>query len=480
MAKKNDKEKYEEPEVGTCTVSSFFQNSIEARIPEYQRGYVWDETKIEQLIIDLEEHFFEDDNFNENSPSYYFGTVLVHYTGNEYNIIDGQQRITTLLLMNHAWLVENSILSKEKWNLEYNSLISQKNVKANYELLKKASTKVKRYLSQIFSNLIFTVIITKSEDEAFIFFDSQNNRGIPLSPVDFLKSYHLRELKGKENLQEIFARSWDSNNRNKFLNKLFNLILWRNRNWKGKEIDFENRDTILQSFQKNTLKKSDDERVTLYPNAFNSLSSHLSFNEEYGVTIQPNQLHLQTRAEDYPFAIRQPIQKGIGFFLFTEKYYSIYNILFKEKRFPELANSYDKLYNNVSKYLRDFFELCVVSYYDKFKNKKLLHFVLWLDYLLGSYRLKQSSIVSRTIVKILRDKGQNLLDVIEMSYRPETVFDFLQKEVENISDEEMGKTYKGVRLVYKNNNLNYYADERGNDDDLKNKKHWINAKLIKK
>ena len=118
-----------------------------------------------------------------------------------------------------------------------------------------------------------------------------------------------------------------------------------------------------------------------------------------------------------------------------------------------------------------------VAYYDKFKDYKLVEFGLWLDYLLGSYRVKQHTIVRQTIVKILREKSQNLLDVIEMAYRPEDVFSF----IENITNDDLYKdvndygTENGVRNIYRRNNLDFFNKvEKDNERiNLGNKLSWI-------
>src|SRR5690606_579402 len=121
------------------------------------------------------------------------------------------------------------------------------NIKTNYSYLKHSESlaRIKEFVASILGKLIFTVIITNCEDEAFTFFDSQNNRGVSLGAVDFLKSYHLRELKDKIDIQTKFVKQWDSNNANQFLDELFSQTLWRSRNWKGKNIQFENKDLIL-------------------------------------------------------------------------------------------------------------------------------------------------------------------------------------------------------------------------------------------
>ena len=475
--------------VGTCIVNDFFTEKVKTVLPDYQRPYVWDKDKVEQLFKDFEEHFFINNQFNKNAPLYYLGSILLYEKDiDTFEVIDGQQRITTLLITDYACNKNKSYLQNNNWNLEYSSLLSSAMIKKNYTYIKNLTTRNKQHIEEIFNKLVFTVIITNSKDEAFTFFDTQNARGVSLSAVDFLKSYHLRELKGKELLQEKFAKTWDRNNTGQFLNNLFNGILWRNREWKGENLYFEDKDAILNSFQKQTIKEADNEVIQLYPNVFNTLSKSLTFSSKEGVIIQPSPLSLQTRAEQYPFTIRQPIQKGIGFFLYTEKYFAIYQLLFEEKTIQELNKIYDELLKGMSHYFKSFFRLAIVSYYDKFKDFKLVEFALWLDYLLGSYRINQKSIVARTVVKILRDNKQNLLDVIEMAYRPEDVIDFLKsitnddyykKDLKDLGGKN-GVRKNGVRKKYLKNNLVFFKDQIEKEDSLSNKKNWIDAYIINK
>ena len=62
-------------------------------IPDFQRSYVWTNKNLEKLISDFEESQY--DNKNE----YYMGTLLLYDNNSKYEIIDGQQRITTLAIL---------------------------------------------------------------------------------------------------------------------------------------------------------------------------------------------------------------------------------------------------------------------------------------------------------------------------------------------------------------------------------------------
>ncbi|MFZ2876611.1 MAG: DUF262 domain-containing HNH endonuclease family protein, partial [Enterococcus aquimarinus] len=75
------------------SVSNVFDN-INYLVPIYQRNFAWTETQIVQLIEDVESSI---DGSNKN---YFLGNLIVNQTDNNvYEVIDGQQRLTTLYLI---------------------------------------------------------------------------------------------------------------------------------------------------------------------------------------------------------------------------------------------------------------------------------------------------------------------------------------------------------------------------------------------
>ncbi|MEK6589095.1 MAG: DUF262 domain-containing protein, partial [Nitrospinota bacterium] len=63
------------------------------RVPEYQRPFSWEEENFQDLIQDLIDA--------EKGQEYFLGTVVLHWKEREnvYDIVDGQQRITTLMIL---------------------------------------------------------------------------------------------------------------------------------------------------------------------------------------------------------------------------------------------------------------------------------------------------------------------------------------------------------------------------------------------
>lgn len=63
-------------------------------VPDYQREYVWKDEQVEQLLADLLEAYEVD-----NKKPYFLGTIVTYNTGSTFELIDGQQRLTTFFLM---------------------------------------------------------------------------------------------------------------------------------------------------------------------------------------------------------------------------------------------------------------------------------------------------------------------------------------------------------------------------------------------
>lgn len=87
-------------------------------VPLYQRGYAWEEKHIVQLIDDIMDV--------PNDSQYYIGSLIVHRRNDAYEVIDGQQRLTTLfLLLNYL---------EEIHNKEHVALRFDCRAKSNYTL----------------------------------------------------------------------------------------------------------------------------------------------------------------------------------------------------------------------------------------------------------------------------------------------------------------------------------------------------------
>ena len=174
------------------------------QIPDYQRPYVWSEDLALGLFSSIKRSFE-----NGVSNEILLGHIILHVEADTINIVDGQQRITTLALILKALGDNNVPFLDNKLNI-----LSLKALKRNFELLKLeyANTKDKeRLVEYIKEKVKFTFVKTEDLDEAFLYFDTHNTSGRPLSETDLLKNHHLMfmdETKSKQ-LMLHYTKKWN-------------------------------------------------------------------------------------------------------------------------------------------------------------------------------------------------------------------------------------------------------------------------------
>lgn len=471
---------------GTALFKSIFdfKDGYFIKIPDYQRPYVWNAEKVETLINDLQYHIE-----HNSGQTYYMGSILFFCQNGGYEIIDGQQRLSSLLILDKIANNRQSILANhnDKVQFYFNSPISKKNIVEVKNFVKDYKTDwLQTNWNKVVSDLAFSVIVTTRQDDAFSFFETQNNRGVKLGAADYLKSFHLRELREEEGKQVAFAKQWDANNTNQFLNYLFTQVIWRVRSWKGRNVWYESQEDVLQEFQKKTRDSESKNQVQVFPNVKNKIAHSIRYDENEGISLDTSSIALKSDAINYPLALRQPIEKGIGFFLYSERYVAVYHFLFhtehiKNSELYRFQEFYEAVYihSGMSEYLQSLYRLCIVLYYDKFESKNIDKFAKHLDYYIGVYRVDLSSIYDKTAIRILRDKRQNLLDIIFQAFIPEQVFDFITENTNNkvFSDEtiplenDKGEPVYAVRSNYKRALLKYYNKE--DQKSLNALKEWI-------
>ncbi|WP_434793582.1 hypothetical protein TPDSL_34610 [Terrisporobacter petrolearius] len=229
-------------------------------IPEYQRSYVWETDNISELLEDL---FYAFENKPEND--YFLGSLVLKRTDNkefpEYEVLDGQQRLTTFFIMMAVLrdLIDDSknkttIHSKiyqekdelegipertritykirdnvdefiKKYIIEYNGtsqeedLIRIKNENnislshmANAILVMREILKHKadlpKFVGYIFSKALFIYVSTSNTEDAFRMFTILNDRGIPLTNADILKSQNIGVLSNEREIKK-YAELWE-------------------------------------------------------------------------------------------------------------------------------------------------------------------------------------------------------------------------------------------------------------------------------
>lgn len=104
------------------TVSGLFEQGAIYTVPIYQRNYAWQAAQIEQLISDIQDAVTHEEN------GYFLGNLVVTPKGSSnathsgFEVIDGQQRLTTLyLLLTFLEADGSSPYSSHKGRLQYES-----------------------------------------------------------------------------------------------------------------------------------------------------------------------------------------------------------------------------------------------------------------------------------------------------------------------------------------------------------------------
>ncbi len=225
------------------------------QIPIYQRPYQWTEENCEKLLDDL---FF---NYEDDRESDYFcgSLVLVKSDPNSktetYDIVDGQQRLSTFILLakvladlyngldpeyleylQESWkdryterkrLSFNTIGSNAEDDFAYalehfndSQASKNKNNKNNYlknaiclkdYLMKKEIKNINSFIEWLYSNVKFITIICPNIDKALRIFNVLNARGLPLNATDIFKGELLKELAKEEDQKKLVSR-WNALN----------------------------------------------------------------------------------------------------------------------------------------------------------------------------------------------------------------------------------------------------------------------------
>ena len=384
-------------------------NLEKLRIPEYQRPYKWTEKNVNNLIDDIIS--------NKDKSEYRLGT-LVFYKNKEkekekenldiveketLDIVDGQQRIITLMLILYAISEKYEIDKKlydaknELWGHKFNNPISQNNIYKNYQLIKQRINDFdEATVDFLLTRCTFVKIVLNDVSEAFQFFDSQNSRGKELEPHDLLKAYHLREMREiPSDEQTEIIEKWEDLDTDE-LASLFE-YLYRIKNWsKSKPAREFTKDEI------SVFKGINLNNKIYYP------YKRIFYVAEYFIEKIAKAPLVET---EYPFQLDNIIINGKHFFEMIYRYFKskkdlpdlirkwnfeIYNILYADHKYND--KDYTGYYRVGDDYTKILFECACIYFLDKFGESKELKKVfekifLWAFYIrLTSKRIPFPSI----------------------------------------------------------------------------------------
>jgi hypothetical protein len=85
-------------ESNDLSISTIFKDFYS--VPDFQREYVWERENVEKLLEDVLDEFYDEDGRLIEGPEYFLGSVVVCLDDKGiYQLIDGQQRMTTIYLI---------------------------------------------------------------------------------------------------------------------------------------------------------------------------------------------------------------------------------------------------------------------------------------------------------------------------------------------------------------------------------------------
>lgn len=414
------------------------------QIPEYQRAYKWSIKNVNQLIDDI--------LYFQNKKSYRFGTIVLHQEEKEektiLNIVDGQQRTTTLFLVFLAILeyrFDSEDIEKFKSEkitmtsiLRFDNTISHYNIQQNYTEILRRVKDFDIHTIDFLINKCEVVLVTLTDiSEAFQFFDSQNARGKDLAPHDLLKAFHLREMFDSDEKEKTrVVETWENINQSD-LAQLFNDRLFRIRNWsKGNSAKYftKNDVDLFKGISINSKTKSLDPYAKLYQMAN-------VFVEKYNNNSDRRVDFIEM---SYPFQLDLPVLNGKRFFQMITYYVNKYNAKFLEdNKIIKLINNYSQRNRTGDKYIRMLFDCALIFYIDKFGQQDIDKVIRKLFVWAYTKRLTMNAVYLESIdnyairdtqvFKIIRDANSSR-DVVNMEVKN------LVSEFENIKIDESIKT----------------------------------------
>ena len=205
--------------VKTLTVSDLFDNDNKCNyiIPIYQRNYAWGDNEISSLLQDIKNACEKN---KEQDKKYYIGSLVVYRRENDdFEVIDGQQRLTTLTLIMHHLdkLVFRNVSFEHRDESEQalsnlNSETLPSNFSQALKTIKKVFDEWGNNKDEIVKFLLDKVEIIRTEvpegTDLNHYFEIMNTRGEQLEKHEILKARLMKELPISE--QSLFAKIWDA------------------------------------------------------------------------------------------------------------------------------------------------------------------------------------------------------------------------------------------------------------------------------
>ena len=433
------RDKREKPEAEILSVKKLFADD-RLNIPDYQRPYKWEVRHVNQFISDLLQHADKD--------HYRIGNMVVHNNDGKYDIVDGQQRFITLLLimkaiqtfqpssLNKIW--ENAEAFLNGNNLKFSNSITQYNLYHNYQHIKQQSGDLYRIRNFITDRVQLVQFILQDQSEAFQFFDSQNARGRKLYPHDLLKAFHLREFPEEEEYLKVDVVEVWEDMESEELAELFEQYLYRIKVWsKGQKAWYFSNNKI-DWFKGININKSES-----YPfiNSFKLIHNRIDD------ISKDMPAYFESRKYVFPYQLDQIILNGRRFFEMVSVYKSLIDSVtsgtFAEKQLDSTAKeiletiySYEGYRRSGDTYVRNLFQAALIYYIDRFGNHGLSEaikrlFVWSYQKRLEMYAVRVETTANHALEGFTENQNKNAFRVIRDSIQHTEIRKLANPAIEN-------------------------------------------------
>lgn len=420
-------------------------NKKNLAIPHYQRPYRWTTENVSQLLEDIV------DSYKKGKKQYRIGTVILHKNEDKLDIVDGQQRITTLLLI--LKVREENIIE-----LKYNHHDSFENIKRNFSYIEGWLNRNgdEKLINYIKSSCEVVEIIVTNLSEAFQLFDTQNGRGKELLPYNLLKAYHIRAMELEPNDVKIACdKKWEDaamydatpniegDPNEDVLKQLFDEQLYRGRVWSKKNEAYGFDKSEIGEFKGFTLDKNHTIKYAYQnPQLLQFLTAKYYKNVLDGIVATQSRFEWGDSENIDPFVnINQQIVNGKAFFDYIETYVEIYKRLFIHLKSSQQLSEFKRFYyekclnytNYLSNadeyaykpkgdarrsgdtYLREAYKTIIFILFDKFGEKGLLKYYEVIYKLIYINRLILSQVRYDAVAKIPSKYIQIIVHAKELS-----------------------------------------------------------------
>lgn len=233
------------------TIWEIFNNRRYA-IDTYQREYKWQTKQVVELLEDLTgkftEHFESGQDRSEVAKygHYFLGSIILSQKNGESYIIDGQQRLTTLSLLliclnqrqkkcseDDRVEIDSLLLAKKFGKKTFNLDVPERaaclerlyrgepyeptakdpeavrNMAARYKDIEQNFNEdihdkaLPYFLDWLLNNVHLVEITAYSDDDAYTIFETMNDRGLSLAPLDMLKSFLIANITDEDQRDRV-------------------------------------------------------------------------------------------------------------------------------------------------------------------------------------------------------------------------------------------------------------------------------------